>query len=190
MQWLILLLTQLVMTMTEVIKEYAEAIFTLACEMEKEEEIAGNLTEISHVFSENPELLSLLVCPGISVEERCDVIEKIFASVSDASVVSLLGLLCEKGRIGEFQGCYDEYMRLLGVRRNKTGARVVSAVELNDTELAALREKLEKISGKTVEIEASVDAELLGGLTVEMDGKLIDGSLKTKLRDVKEVMSK
>ena len=52
-----------------------------------------------------------------------------------------------------------------------------------------LKEKLEKICKSRVDIEYSIEPSLLGGLTVEIDGKILDGSLRQRLREVKEVMN-
>jgi ATP synthase F1 delta subunit len=98
-------------------------------------------------------------------------------------------LLCEKRRIALFEECVKEYRLLLNAAEARVTAKVTSAVALTDAELFALQQKLEKISGKTVLIEAIVDPDLLGGLTVEIDGTVMDGSLRHRLRRVKEVMN-
>ena len=69
-------------------------------------------------------------------------------------------------------------------------ARIVSAVELSAAQKRALVEKLERQSGKRVEPEYIVDETLLGGLVVEMEGRVLDGSLKKDLQQVKEVIEK
>ena len=71
-----------------------------------------------------------------------------------------------------------------------SNAKVTSAVELNETEKASLKEKLEKKSGHKIIIEYSVDKSIIGGLIVEMDGKIMDSSLRKHLKDVKDVISK
>ena len=53
----------------------------------------------------------------------------------------------------------------------------------------ALRLKLEKQSGRNVLLECSTDSTLLGGIVVEMDGKILDGSIRRRLQEVKEVMN-
>jgi F-type H+-transporting ATPase subunit delta len=78
--------------------------------------------------------------------------------------------------------------------RNSTAltvtATVVSAVELNETEKAALKQRLEKNSGNTVMLECTVDPSILGGLIVTVNGTVTDGSLRHRLREVKDVMSR
>ena len=103
-------------------------------------------------------------------------------------MVSWLQLLCEKGRIGYFRACVKEYRALLAAKEAVITARVSSAVPLTEEESKALKQKLEKISGQTVLLDRTVDPSLMGGVVVEMNGRVMDGSLRRRLRAVKEVM--
>ena len=98
-------------------------------------------------------------------------------------------LLCEKGRINCFLDAVEEYQNLLNVSKRVSNAIVTSAVALSDEEKEKLGQKLEAISNTTVKMEYVVDASLLGGVIVEIDGKVLDGSIKNRLRDIKEVMN-
>ena len=81
----------------------------------------------------------------------------------------------------EFELMYRESVR-------ESRASVVSAAPLSEEEKAKLVASLEKRSGRRVRPEYRVDPSLLGGLVVEMDGTRMDGSLRQRLRDVKEAM--
>ena len=61
---------------------------------------------------------------------------------------------------------------------------------LRPEEEKKLRIKLEKMSGKTVRLSAHVDASLLGGMTVLMNGTLYDGSIKGNMKEIKEVIDR
>lgn len=176
--------------MTEVSKEYAAALFALACETGKEQAVMAALDTVLASLSENPEYMDFLASPAIPMSERLASVEAVFGASVPEYVSSFLGLLCEKGRIRSFADCVGEYRRLLHIRTSVTTAKVVSAVPLSAEELSALTEKLEKISGNTVIPECSVDPSLLGGVIVEMNGTVIDGSLRRRLREVKEVMNR
>ena len=105
-------------------------------------------------------------------------------------MLSFLKLLCEKRHIGEFAECVKDYNAMYDEILDISNARVTSAVELNEDEKASLKEKLEKISGNKTLIEYTVDKSIIGGLIVEMDGKIMDSSLRKHLKDVKDVISK
>ncbi|MBQ9783480.1 MAG: ATP synthase F1 subunit delta [Clostridia bacterium] len=176
--------------MTEISKEYAEALFSLACEEGEEQEVLSALESTQRAFEKNPELMELLSSPGISLSERVDTIEQIFLGTMPEDVLSFLQLLCEKRRIRLFPDCVKEYRRLLNQRNAVVTAKVTSAVTLTDAECATLKQRLEKISGNTVLLDCTVDPAILGGVVVELNGTVMDGSLRHRLREVKEVMNR
>ena len=176
--------------MTEIIKEYSTALFMLASETGSQKEYAGILNEIKKVFIDNPAYLDLLSSPSIPVVERLSVIDNAFGKDAPEYVLSYLKLLCEKGRIGEFIESVDEYNALLNASERVFTAKVTSAQELTLEEKDKLIQKLEKSYLGKVQAEYLVDGALLGGMIVEIDGKVMDGSLRRRLQDVKEVINK
>ena len=82
-----------------------------------------------------------------------------------------------------------DYEELARGYRGESMAVVTSAVELKEAETVALRAKLEKKLGRKVTLQCRVDPELIGGIRVEVDGRVIDGSIRNKLEEIKEVMN-
>ena len=176
--------------MSTVAREYAEALFQLACEDGAEKEIDSALETVSNIFKGEPEYEELLSSPAIPVNERAAIIDSAFRGTLPENVVSFIQLLSEKGRMDEFSECVSEYRKLIEAQKAISEAVVTSAVALTADELAALKTKLEKISGKTVSITSRIDADILGGIIVELDGKVMDGSLRHRLQELKEVINK
>lgn len=176
--------------MTEMNKEYGQALFTLAKELGQENEYALALECVMEVFSGTPEYIDFLASPGISMEERLDAVEKAFDGAVPENIVSFIQLLCERGRIRSIAGCVEEYKKLLDVQNSISTAHVTSAVELTEEEKEKLKDKLEIKCGHSVILECTTDESLMGGIMVEIDGNLIDGSLRNRLHEVKDVMSK
>ena len=175
---------------TETVKEYAAALFMLSLEEKKGQEFSDQLAIIGEALSENPEYTELLSNPAIAVSERLSALEAAFSASLSEYVMNFLRLLCENGRIGGFFDCRAEFERLLMEHRKASVARVTSVLPLTADELSGLRMKLEKLSGHSIRIENINDKSIIGGLVIEIDGKVIDGSVKGKLADVKEVISK
>lgn len=171
-------------------KEYAAALFMLALEENRERDYLEELTVISEAFSENPEYTELLSNPAIGIGERISALEEVFMGRLSEYVINFLRLLCENGRIGGFFECCNEYKRLLMEHERASIAYVTSALPLTNDELERLKQKLEAVSGHSVRIESKYDKSIIGGLVIEIDGKVIDGSLKGQLADVKEVITK
>lgn len=176
--------------MSQIAREYAEALFALASESGAEKEIMSSLDNVSKMLEGYPDYKELLSSPAIPVGERAELIDRAFRGKIPEHTVSFMQLLCEKGRMVEFPQCTEEYRKLLEAKNAVAEAIVTSALPLSAEELSALKTKLEKISGRIVSVVCRVDAEILGGLIVEMDGRIMDGSLRHRLRDLKDVMGK
>lgn len=176
--------------MSDVIREYAKALFMLASETENQESYGKALDTVLCVFSENDGYTEFLASPGIPLSERLGALESAFSNLLPKDVLSFIKILCEKRYIKDFEKCVEEYNTLLNEVSKVSTARVVSAVALSEDEEKALKNKLEKISGRTILLDCTVDKSILGGLIVEIDGKIADASLGRHLKDVKDVMFK
>ena len=174
--------------MNEICKEYGDALFMLALEEDRAKEYGDSLQAIQAAFLENPEYSQLLASPDVSLRERIAVIDAVFAKSVPQQVLSFVKLLCENGRISCFEAAYEEYMKLFYISQRVINAKVTSAVALTDTEKAKLIRKMEDTHKGKVQAEYLVDKELLGGMTLEIDGRLLDGSLRHRLREMKDVM--
>lgn len=175
--------------MKEISKEYAAALFTLSCECGEERAMLASLSEIAAYFEQYPDYMELVSSPTLTLNERTDALLGVLGDDCPEHVRSFLLLLCEKGRIRAFSACVDEYRRLLSAREARVTAHVCSASELTEQQKDALVKKLERTSGAHVTLECRVDASLIGGVTVEMDGRVMDGSLRRRLQEIKEVIS-
>ena len=175
--------------MSEIAKEYGTALFLLACEQNEKKSYAEALKRVKDTFLAYPQYAELLSSPGISLNERLNVIEQAFSSAVPEYVLSYLKLLCEKGRIPYFLESVEEYTALLDASEQSFNAKITSAVELTDREKEKLIQKLELQQKGKVYAEYFVDETLLGGVIVELDGKIMDGSLRHRLHEVKEVMN-
>jgi F-type H+-transporting ATPase subunit delta len=88
-----------------------------------------------------------------------------------------------------FFECVEEYRRLLDAKNARTVAHVTSARELTEAQKRSLVERLERTSGAKVTLECEIDPSLIGGAIVKMDGRIMDGSVRRRLLEIKEVMN-
>ncbi|MBQ3134586.1 MAG: ATP synthase F1 subunit delta [Oscillospiraceae bacterium] len=174
--------------MAEISKEYAQALFLLACEEGRQKEYGQVLEQVKAVFEDQPDYPQLLASPAIPVAERLRTIEVAFADMTPEHVLSYLKLLCEKGRIGCFVESVNAYQALLDASEHIANAKITSAVELTEAEKQKLQLALERRCKGQVRAEYVVDESLLGGMVVEVDGSILDGSLRQRLSEVKEVI--
>ena len=175
--------------MAEISKEYGAAIFMLACEENAKKEYGKALLDLKNAFSDNPDYMEFLASPSIPMSERLSALDSAFLEKVPENVLSFLKLLCEKGRMACLFEAIEEYERLLDESERVLNAKVTSAVPLTEDEKEKLKKKLEETNKSQVELEFFIDEAILGGIVVEIDGKVLDGSIKSRLRDIKDVIN-
>ncbi len=175
--------------MTDSNKEYAAALFSLAAESGQEQAVGQALEQMEAQLAAQPEYLQLLSSPRLPMKERLALLETAFGEAVPEYALSFLQLLCEKGKVQQFSVCMQEYAALCRAVDKVSVARIVSAVELTAPQRTALCQKLEKISGHRVEARYELNPEILGGVVIYLDDRVIDGSLKHQFTEIKEVIA-
>ncbi|MBQ8858755.1 MAG: ATP synthase F1 subunit delta [Clostridia bacterium] len=175
--------------MTEMSKEYASALFSVSLEGGVAQEVADGLAVILAAMRENPAYIELLASPGIPMAERVSALRAAFAAAVPEYALSFVALLTEKGRIREIFDCAEAYNDLHTAYLQSAVAHVVSAVPLTDEEKTKLVARLSRVSGKQIRAEYEVDEGIMGGLVVSIDGKVMDGSVRHRLQEIKGVMN-
>ena len=174
--------------MSKVYGEYSTALFEIAKENNVEKEFYESLHLISDEFTDNPEYVFILSSPDISMKKRLNMLEEVFDKYVPEYVLSFVKLICEKGRIKEFSEFVSEFDALYNAFNSVVHAYISSTVELLDDKKEELIKCLEKISGCFVIPHYEIDKSLVGGVVVRMNDTIIDGSIKNKLIQFREVM--
>lgn len=167
-------------------RRYAKALFQLAREAGQEEKIVQELEQFYGAYI-GSDLKHVLVNPAFAIEAR----KKILGQVTQAEQLSeltrhFLLLLAERDRLPDLAGIVSCYRRLLNEAKGRVEAKVVSVSSLEPDRLEQLRGQLRGISGKDVVLQQETHPGLLGGLLVELEGKVYDGSIRTQLENMKQ----
>ena len=170
---------------TTAARRYAEAAFSLAKEEDALDRWAADLAAASEVIA-MPEAARIVGNPAIPLQARRDVIGALLGPRVSPSVVRLVLLLAERGRVEILPAVASEYRRLLNRERGIVEARVTSAAPLDAAEVDALRERIAGMAGATVDLTTAVDPALIGGLTVRVGDTLIDASVRGRLERLRE----
>lgn len=168
--------------------EYGRALFMLSEEEKITEEIAHQIKSILDVLTENPEFCNVLDTPAIPSDEKPKIIERAFGC-SHVYVSNFIKILCSKRAISQFGECVKAFFEAYDEARNIMRATAVTALPMKDGQIRALCAKLEKITGKTVEVSNVIDPDLIGGVTLRYEGKQFDGSIKSRLDELKKRLS-
>jgi len=167
-------------------RRYTKALFQLAREAGQEEKIGQEIDQFYAAFG-GSELQGVLTNPAFPMDSRKRILIQV-ANGLELSVLSIhfLSLLLERDRLAHLPGIVNCYRRLLNEAKGRVEAKLVSAAGLDAALVERLREQLKGISGKEVVLQQETDPSLLGGLLVELAGKVYDGSVRTQLEKMKQ----
>ena len=161
-------------------RRYGRALFDLATEAGSVEEVAGQLAELAEAVES---LESGALAPGLLTPAQRDSLAKaLVARVGGASLMAkFIGVVAANDRLDQLPGVRDQYEKLADTAAGRVRVTIRSASPLSDAEKAALKTKFESIIGRRVLETVEVDPDLLGGVTVEAEGRVYDGSVRTQL---------
>lgn len=168
---------------------YASALFELANEQNRLDEVERDLGTFQGMLEQSPDLARLVRSPAFAAEEQ----ERALKAVMDwagigATAGNFLKVVTRNRRLFAAEDMITTFRGLLARHRGELVADVASAVALNEEQLAGLRNKLKASYGKDVRLNAKVDPSLLGGLVIKVGSRMFDSSLKTKLSNLKVVL--
>ena len=167
--------------MTETAKMYGGSLYDLAAEEGLETRILGELDEVQNLLKANPDYLRLLSTPSIPKKERCGLLDEALRGQVHLYVLNFLKILCEKGTLRELSGCARAYRIRYNQAHGILEATAISAVPLTEQQRAALHAKLESLTGKTIDLKTKVDAKVLGGIRLDIEGTELDGTVRSRL---------
>ena len=168
---------------------YAEALFQLSEEENITKEIYNELHDVVEVIKNNKELDNVLKSPLVAKNEKTQLIEALFNNKINDNLKNFLKILVEKGRISSLKSIELTFKELLNDKHNIIEGTVISAIALTEKQVKELEEKLSKKYNKNVTLENEVDQSILGGVLVRLGNTQIDGSVKTRLNNIKDQLT-
>jgi F-type H+-transporting ATPase subunit delta len=174
--------------MTEVATTYGQAMYDLARDEGKSQQILAELSVLDQSLSAEPEFLQLLSSPNIPKEERVQILDDSFRGKIDPYVLNFLKVLTEKGYVRHFSGCCQFYKQQYNKDNGIVPVVAYTAVPLSDELRRKLTAKLSTVTGKTIELDCRIDPETLGGVRLDFDGKQVDGTVRRRLEDIRGLL--
>lgn len=170
---------------------YGNAIYMAAKEENILYDIRDELKEIEKIFIENPKLNEFLKNPSVSTTDKKIILEKIFKNNINEISFNFLNVLIDKRRIGSFNGILKEFNKLVAEKEGVMEGIVYSVIPIDEKRIGQLELEAEKLLNKQVKLKNELDDTLIGGVSIEIEGKLIDASLKSRLKGLtKELLKK
>jgi F-type H+-transporting ATPase subunit delta len=166
--------------------QYANALADIALAQGAAGPAARQLSEFGAAYAESAELRTFLASPAVSVEAKHVVIEKIAARLGASKIIrNFLFVLADHRRtllIPEVIGAFQQVIR---ERQGVAEAEISSAVELSAAQKKEMAATLARLTGKAIETKYAIDAGLLGGAVVRIGDTIYDGSLRSRLNEMR-----
>lgn len=166
--------------------QYANALADIALAQGAAKPVTQQLRDFSAAYGESAELRAFLASPAVDRAAKHGVIEKLLARTGGSKIVrNFLFVVIDHGRAHNLPEIIAAFQDVVRQREGIAEAEVSSAVELNPTQKAQFAFALEKLTGKRVEPKYSLDPKLLGGAVVRIGDTIYDGSLRSRLNDMR-----
>jgi len=169
--------------------KYAKGLFTAAKELNKTKEFGEELNQIKDLLISMPEVLSALQNPIYPPDLKMEIIEEILKVMKvDPEIERFLKLLVERRRIQYIREIVTMYQELLDEELNIARGEVITAYPLSEEEKKELEEVLKNYLKKEVILKSKVDEGIIGGIKIRIGDLIFDGTLKTQLNKMKEII--
>ena len=174
--------------LTTLARPYAKAAFEYAIEAKQLAEWSDMLGLASQVVSDES-MQQLLTSPHFTKEDQRDAMLKVCEDKLDANGTNFIKLLAQNGRLLALPEIEVLFNFLRSEFEKTVEAQITSATELNEQQITQLKQKLAAKLGREIEVSVDVDADLLGGLIIQAEDLVIDGSVRGQLAKLSDTLN-
>lgn len=164
---------------------FINALLEVALKKGQFEQIEKDLDLVSDVITRHDNLKKILFHPSISRSDKKDLIKNVFGEPVSDLMRNFLYLLVDRRKEGILEFIPDVYKTVTNEKKGTMKAKVQTVIPLTGERLDNFRKQLNKLTGKTVEVEVIHNPDILGGMIIQIGNKMIDGSVASKLKNLK-----
>lgn len=166
---------------------YAKVLLDISKADGSDAKVGESLSELSSAFGVSDTLYKTLLNPMYPIENRLNIVAEIASKVgADKSVTNLLKSLVENRKIRLIEPISDAYLSLLDADAGRLNVTVESAAALSPDAKKSITDKLKAETKKEIILTATENKDLIGGIVIRVGNTILDGSLKTQLKNINE----
>lgn len=171
-------------------KRYARALAGVAGEQGRLEQTAEELERLAG-WLDDADVKAAFDSPNLGVTARRGLVGRLVESLGLSELTSnFLSMLAERNRLDQFDAIVQAYETLVDRSLGRVRAVVRAATPLDDASVEQIRTVLEQVSKKKVLASVVVDPTLIAGVSVEIEGRVFDGSARTQLTHLARSMAR
>jgi ATP synthase F1 delta subunit len=171
--------------MEEIARVYSRALFEVAKEHDKLDEIKEQLGEFADALDEHRDLATFFFSPYFSTTEKKDGLGKVLSG-EDEIFRNFLEALLERHRMPAIFRIRRQYEELWEDERKLLPVEVTSAIELDDELVKEIGDRVGEQTGRKVELTRTVDPDILGGIVLRVGNSILDASIRNRLNTLRK----
>ena len=165
-------------------RRYAQAVFAIALDRNEPDRWLDDLALLADAMA-NEEFATFLDAPQLTLNQKTNLIgEALGDSVSEIAR-NLISLLASRNSARLLPSITQSYQEMLDEYNGIERAEIVSAVSLSDEQQGRIETMLKDIMGKDITSTSRVEPQILGGFVARVGDKVIDGSTRTRLDELR-----
>jgi F-type H+-transporting ATPase subunit delta len=169
-----------------VVAPYAEALMSLAQEQNNLDTIAQDVRLIANTLADSADLMQLFASPLIGANVKKGVVESVFGDQISSITKSFLLILVDRKRIAFLSEILKEFKALLRVIDQVALAEITTALKLSRAQEDSICDRVKAMTGaKSVDLEVTVNTDLIGGVIIKVGSQVVDASIRGQLRRLK-----
>jgi F-type H+-transporting ATPase subunit delta len=172
----------------EIARVYADALFGAAKDKGKLDEIHDQLGEFADALSGNRDMQLFLFNPYFSSAEKLDGLRRALDG-AEPELLNFLELLIEKHRMPVLFRIRRQFDALWKRENKRLDVTVTSAVELDPEVVESIGKRIEEQTGQTIELQTNVDANVLGGIVLQVGNIVLDASIRNRLEKLRKTVA-
>ena len=167
-------------------KRHAQAVFQIALQAGELEGWQKDLDTLASIM-EDAQFKAVLESSRVRQGDKLELLRKQLTHISPLAL-NLACFLVVKGRVGIARGIAEEYRHMLNRHRGLVMVEVTTALPLDDRGTRHISQRLSEATGKEISLSSTVGPEIIGGLVIKIGDQLIDGSTRSRLREMRKAL--
>jgi|CXWL01.1.fsa_nt_gi F-type H+-transporting ATPase subunit delta len=175
------------MSTETIARRYSAALADAVLASGQTEVVKAELETLGKLFAQSTDLQTVFGNPSIAHASKEKVLDGLIAKAQPSkTTANFLKVLLQNGRLAELGDINERFVTVLEERSGRVTAEIVSARELPEAERSEFEKNLQKLTGKQVSVNYAIDKEIIGGVVTRIGSTVYDGSVKTKLENLRE----
>ena len=171
-------------------KQYAEALFNVSAQSSSEKAVRSSLRMVNDAIKASPEFRAFLFSKRITEIQKASAVKEAFGVNCHPIVSEFIGLVTDQNLVKLFSLIEKSYIKIFEHKLNFLSVIAHVSSELSERESEELKESLESVLGKSMDLSVKTDPNLIGGIKLRVGNKFMDASIQSQLENMRQSLLK